>query len=420
MGKLKIIADFNFLEHPEEVGTLYIDNLKAKESYSFEFAKSRLAKHSDIQLSADIDNFPGRQYPRHDGIFACFTDCMPDRWGRTLLREQFRHENLGATHNPNTSDYLIGVCDKTRMGAFRFLDEQGHYVGMTDGKNAVPPVTDIQELMELSSKVEQNGIKRIPTEDRILRRLVRPGSSAGGARPKAVVGDSGNLFIAKFPSVKDDCDVARLEHFAHLMACECGIEVAETKLIKFGNYSTLLSKRFDRKGDIRIHMASSMTLAGLADGCGAETGNGYLDIVDAICRYSSDSENDLKELYRRVTFNICIGNVDDHFRNHAFLLTPKGWKLSPVYDVNPTSSRLHALLIDRYTNEGSLDILYDAHEDYCLSDNDANIIIKDVLRNMKYWESTARNLNLDLQDMAALKTRIDEGMDYRFSGGLHR
>ena len=185
-------------------------------------------------------------------------------------------------------------------------------------------------------------------------------------------------------------------------------------------YSTLLSKRFDRKGDIRIHMASSMTLAGLADGCGAETGNGYLDIVDAICRYSSDSENDLKELYRRVTFNICIGNVDDHFRNHAFLLTPKGWKLSPVYDVNPTSSRLHALLIDRYTNEGSLDILYDAHEDYCLSDNDANIIIKDVLRNMKYWESTARNLNLDLQDMAALKTRIDEGMDYRFSGGLHR
>ena len=181
----------------------------------------------------------------------------------------------------------------------------------------------------------------------------------------------GQLYIAKFPSINDNINVSRWEHFAHLMAKECGINVAETKVIKAGNgQDILLSKRFDRNDQgQRVHMASSLTLLGLTDGDGERTRKGYLDIVDFIISGGGNHvEENLQELYRRVAFNICIGNTDDHFRNHAFLLNKDGWALSPAYDMNPTNSMYQALLVDDHSNESSLDRLYKAHELYMLDE----------------------------------------------------
>lgn len=245
----------------------------------------------------------------------------------------------------------------------------------------------------------------------------------GGARPKACVKEGEDLYVAKFPSVGDEINISRWEYFAHSMAKECGIDAAECKVVSSkDSRDVLLSKRFDRtENGKRIHMASSLTLLGLNDGDGESTGKGYLDIVDFIgANGSVDMEKELEELYRRVAFNICIGNTDDHFRNHAFLLKKDGWHLSPAYDMNPTNKYYHSLLIDGYTNESSLDVLYDAHESYMLDETTARGIIKDVTRNMKYWESMALRCGLSRSDLKVFQERIEEGMKWKCGSTLHR
>ena len=233
----------------------------------------------------------------------------------------------------------------------------------------------------------------------------------------------GQLYLAKFPSINDDINVSQWEHFAHLMAKECGITVAETQVIKAGTgQDILLSKRFDRTEDNkRIHMASSLTVLGLADGDGQRNGKGYLDIVDFIISGGGNHiEANLEELYRRVAFNICIGNTDDHFRNHAFLLGKDGWELSPAYDMNPTNSMFQALLIDANTNESSLNHLYNAHELYMLDETTARGIIMDVTRNMKYWESMAEDIGLPRREITYFTDRFEQGMEFQYGAGLRR
>lgn len=232
-----------------------------------------------------------------------------------------------------------------------------------------------------------------------------------------------DLYVAKFPSVGDEINISRWEYFAHSMAKDCGINAAECRVVSSkDSRDVLLSKRFDRtENGKRIHMASSLTLLGLNDGDGESTGKGYLDIVDFIVANGSvDMEKELEELYRRVAFNICIGNTDDHFRNHAFLLKKDGWHLSPAYDMNPTNKYYHSLLIDGYTNESSLDVLYDAHESYMLDETTARGIIKDVTRNMKYWESMALRCGLSRSDLKVFQERIEEGMKWKCGSTLHR
>lgn len=214
----------------------------------------------------------------------------------------------------------------------------------------------------------------------------------GGARPKASVADTGKtLYVAKFPSCKDDYDAGLWEHFSHLLAAKAGINAAKTKVIATGEkYHTLLSERFDRTEDgKRIHFASAMTLLGLNDGDNATTGHGYLDIVDFIIQNCTDVERNLQELYRRVAFNICIGNSDDHFRNHGFLLTAKGWTLSPAYDMNPTLNEYQSLLISSTSNKADLGILLDACGDYMLNRKTAEQIISEVTEAVKRWREIA-------------------------------
>ncbi len=407
MRTLLIYADFDWLEKPILVGELGYESLRGSDSYSFKYDNSWLRQYGSLFLSADINNYPGWQYtqPERD-IFGCFNDALPDRWGRLLLnrREQIiAAEEKRPVHKLSSFDYLIGIEDISRMGGFRFKASQdGEFINCENSLR-IPPLTDIHTLVSASMEIEKSEeLNRLP-EKKWLQQLVHPGTSLGGARPKAVVvNDEGRLCVAKFPSRNDDYDVGLWEHHSHLLAKEAGVIAAETSVVDTGRkYHTFLSKRFDRTTDgRRKHFASAMTLLGLTDGCDAKTGNGYLDIVDFILQNCCDVENNLRQLYRRVAFNIAIGNSDDHFRNHGFLLTPKGWTLSPAYDMNPTLNEYQALMINSSTNQADLNILLDSSKEYMIGRKEAEAIIDEVKTVVSQWKPVANRLGISNREMA--------------------
>lgn len=406
MRKLYVYADFDWLKEIEFVGELGYESLRGSDSYCFTYDKEWLKRHADLILSDDLNNYPGQQHtlPGKD-IFGCFSDALPDRWGRTLLlrREQIMASEEGRpVRRLSSFDFLTGIDDASRMGGFRFKEEpSGEFINVRESLK-IPPLTDIRELAAASKEFEKSEEANILPDRKWLKQLVQPGSSLGGARPKASVTDAAKaLYVVKFPSRKDDYDVGLWEHLVHLLAAEAGICTALTKLISTGEgHHTLLSRRFDRTQEgRRIHFASAMTLLGLTDGDDAATGYGYLDIVDFILRGCTDVDANLRELYRRVAYSICIGNSDDHFRNHGFLLTPKGWTLSPAYDMNPTLNDHQSLLISTSSNKSDLGILLDACEDYMLDAHEARRIITEVVNVTRGWRRLAVRLGASKRDM---------------------
>lgn len=406
MKTLFIYADFNWLDNPLLVGELGYESLRGSDSYSFRYDNDWLRQYGSLFLSADINNYPGQQYtqPGKD-IFGCFSDALPDRWGRLLLnrREQIlANEEKRAVRKLSSFDYLMGIDDFSRMGGFRFKENpNGEFINC-DSHLRIPPLTDIRALVAASMEIEKSEeLNQLP-EKKWLLQLVHPGTSLGGARPKAgVMNGDGQLCVAKFPSRNDDYDVALWEHHSHLLAKEAGVIAAQTSVIETGEqYHALLSKRFDRTEDgRRKHFASAMTLLGLTDGSDAKTGNGYLDIVDFILQSCCDVEDNLRQLYRRVAFNIAIGNSDDHFRNHGFLLTPRGWTLSPAYDMNPTLNDYQALLINSTTNQANLQVLLDSSEEYMIGKEEAQRIIDEVKAGVKQWKPIATRLGIAKREM---------------------
>lgn len=424
MEKLDVIASFDWMDKEEKVGSLGYEYLRGSDVFSFEFDKTWLKRYPKIDFGCDLRPYTGVQYSQGNHIFGCFSDTLPDRWGRRLIDLRASLETEGkASHTLSDWDYLKGVEDEMRMGGFRFQDPiDGSFISSTPSYS-VPPAIHIDELLQAAKEIEKSEYKHLEPEKKWVQQLFQPGSSMGGARPKACEQSGGQLYLAKFPSINDDINVSQWEHFAHLMAKECGITVAETQVIKAGTgQDILLSKRFDRTEDNkRIHMASSLTVLGLTDGDGQRNGKGYLDIVDFIISGGGNHiEANLEELYKRVAFNICIGNTDDHFRNHAFLLGKDGWELSPAYDMNPTNSMFQALLIDANTNESSLNHLYNAHELYMLDETTARGIIMDVTRNMKYWESMAEDIGLPQREITYFTDRFEQGMEFQYGAGLRR
>lgn len=415
MKRLYVFADFDWLKEPRLIGELSYESLRGSDSYGFCYSDDWLRDYGNLFLSDDLNNYPGQQYtaPGKD-IFGCFSDALPDRWGRTLInrREQIlAKEEKRPVRRLSSFDYLVGIEDYSRMGGLRFKDSlDGEYINASEVLR-IPPITDIRELIAASSEIEKSEEENHLPERRWIEQLVQPGSSLGGARPKASVIDENKiLHIAKFPSRKDDYDTGLWEHFSHLLAKKAGIHAAETKVI-FTNdkYHTLLSRRFDRKEDgKRIHFASAMTLLGLNDGDNANTGHGYLDIVDFILQNCTNVEDNLQELYRRVAFNICIGNTDDHFRNHGFLLTAKGWTLSPAYDMNPTLNEFQSLLVSSTSNKAKLSILLDTCEDYMLNRKIAEKIISEVIEVVKGWREMATRLSISKREMDIFAGVLDE------------
>lgn len=415
MKKLYVYADFDWLKEVELIGELGYESLRGSDSYCFTFSDEWLKKHGDLFLSEDLNNYPGQQYtqPEKD-IFGCFSDALPDRWGRTLL---LRREQLAAIEEKrpvrrlSSFDFLAGIDDFSRMGAFRFKENPEEEFINVSGSLKIPPLTNIRELIAASAEIEKSEEDNVLPNRKWIVQLVQPGSSLGGARPKASVIDSDKtLYMAKFPSRKDNYDAGLWEHFSHLLAIKASVNAAKTKIIATGEkYHTLLSKRFDRTKDgKRIHFASAMTLLGLNDGDNATTGHGYLDIVDFIIQNCTDVEWNLQELYRRVAFNICIGNSDDHFRNHGFLLTAKGWMLSPAYDMNPTLNEYQSLLISSTSNKADLNILLDAYEDYMLNRKTAEKIISEVIEAVKGWRELVVRLGISKREMDVFAGILDE------------
>lgn len=413
MERLLVFADFDWLDKPELVGELCYKKLRGSDSYAFQYDEHWLKGHAEVKLSEDINNYPGMQYtqPGQD-VFGCFSDALPDRWGRTMLkrREQIlASEEKRAVRSLSSFDYLMGIDDFSRMGGFRFKKElEGEFINVSASLK-IPPLTELKDLLHASREIEKSEEANVLPEKKWIAQLIQPGSSLGGARPKAsVLDEKGNLCIAKFPSRKDDYDAGLWEHFSHLLAQKAGIEVAQTKVLGgLGKYHTFLSRRFDRKDEAkRVHFASSMSLLGLKDGDNAQGGYGYLDMVDFILQGCCDVEQNLQELYRRVAFNMCIGNSDDHFRNHGFLLTQKGWTLSPAYDMNPTLNEYQSLLVNESSNKADISVLLDSCESYLIKKEIAANIIQEVQTAVSGWESLAVQLQIPVREMTLFKDRF--------------
>lgn len=394
------------------LGKLNVGLIKGSESYSFEYDKEWLSKNKlQFNLDPELLSFPGRQFPTGKNIFGIFADASPDRWGRVLMNKKERLLAERENRKPaklHDSDYLLGVYDETRMGGIRFkLEVDGPYLS-DDKETAAPPWASLRSLEEASRNFEkdENGVT-----DKWLNQLIRPGSSLGGARPKATVMDpKGQLWIAKFPSKNDDSDTGAWEKVVHDLAGMCGLNVPEAKVEKFSKLgSTFLIKRFDRDGEKRIHFASAMTLLGKMDGASAADGTSYLDIAGFIKAYGANPKADLIELWKRILFNMAVTNTDDHLRNHAFVFTTKGWILSPLYDVNPVpyGDEL-SLLVNDEDNRISIDLAVQTAPHFGISEKDAWNYVNDILTTIRdNWEKLAKEYGLSRGQIEDMRPAFD-------------
>lgn len=324
-------------KEPSLMGYLYADHSRGKESCSFEYRSEWLTDHPGLfSLDPDLQLFSGRQFtPMDKTMFGLFSDSCPDRWGRLLMkrREAILARQEGRKPRELTeSDFLLGVHDEARMGALRFsLQENGPFLSCESDMTA-PPWATLRELEAASLAFERD---ENTFNDRWLKMLLAPGSSLGGARPKATIqAPDHSLWIAKFPSRHDEHDSGAWEKVVHELARECKLNVPESKLERFSEAgSTFLVKRFDRNGPQRIHFSSALALLGKRDGDSSDSS--YLELAAFLTAFGASPRSDLKELWRRIVFSMAVSNTDDHLRNHGFLLTPGGWRLSPLFDVNP-------------------------------------------------------------------------------------
>lgn len=402
-----VYDDFS-TELPVLMGSLYVNVIKGGESYSFEYDKDWLRKTGlTLTLDPELIPYSGRQYPTGKNIFGLFADASPDRWGRVLMnkRERILAEKEGRKPSKlYDSDYLLGVYDETRMGGIRFkANQEGPFLS-DDKETAAPPWATLRTLEEASRNFEND---ETGLTEKWLNQLIKPGSSLGGARPKATVVDTKDqLWIAKFPSKNDENDTGAWEMVAHDLAALCGLNVPEAKLEKFSPLgSTFLIKRFDRMGSKRVHFASAMTLLGKTDGASAADGSSYLDIAAFIKSYGAQPKKDLGELWKRIVFNMAVTNTDDHLRNHAFILTDKGWILSPLYDVNPVpyGDEL-SLNVDEEDNSISIDLAVQTAVRFGISKSDAEVQAEEILKIVRdNWEKTAARYGLTRRQIEEMR-----------------
>lgn len=406
--KIIYVYDDFSTDVPLLMGCLYVSVIKGGESYSFEYDRNWL-KTTGLSLSLDPELMPyaGRQYPSDKNIFGLFADASPDRWGRVLMNKRERILADKEGRKPNKlydSDYLLGVYDETRMGGIRFkLDPNGPFLS-DDQETAAPPWATLRTLEEASRHFEsdESGLA-----EKWLNQLIKPGSSLGGARPKATVIDTKDqLWIAKFPSKNDENDIGAWEMVAHDLAALCGLNVPEAKLEKFSSLgSTFLVKRFDRIRDRRIHFASAMTLLGKTDGASAVDGISYLDIAGIIRSCGAQPKKDLVELWKRIVFNMAITNTDDHLRNHAFILESGGWVLSPLYDVNPVpyGGEL-SLNVDEEDNSINIRLAIQTAARFGIAETEAQNYAEEILEIVRdNWSKIAANYGLTRRQIEEMR-----------------
>ena len=325
----------------EPLGKVRVENVRGKEVFSFTYNEGWLKNRSLPRIDPDIMPFPGEQFPLGKEVFGFLGDIAPDRWGRRLIRRKEAQlaRREGRPERPLlASDFIVGAYDLTRTGAVRVMLD-GKFVS-SDSSKPAPPWTTIRTLEECARKIDADEDGQ---DERWIEMLLAPGSSLGGARPKANVTDErGALWIAKFPSASDEWDVGAWEFFVSRLAKGAGLGMSDSRLERLSNAgSTFFSRRFDRDGGRRIHYASAMAMSGAADG---EEGHSYLDVAEFLVREGARPDEDLSELWARIVFSRLVGNSDDHLRNHGFVMTGGGWRLSPMFDVNPNPDAAFAAL----------------------------------------------------------------------------
>lgn len=366
-------------------------------SVRFSYSKEWLRHAHSFPLDPELDIAPGEFFPGNSN-FGVFMDSCPDRWGQTLMQ---RREVMDARYEGRTPrtlgpwEFLLGVQDCTRIGALRFTLAGDDQTFLANEALSAPPVTKISELQAIAYELTRKKSDDMDQLREWLKVLVAPGSSLGGARPKAnLVDENGDLWIAKFPSSDDDYDVAVWEKLVHDMSGQCGISVPVSRLMKIGDgYHTFMVKRFDRSSAGRIFFSSAMTMLNHIDSDDAS----YVEMAEFIATYGAPESIalDLEELFTRIVFNVAVANRDDHLRNHGFIRTPLGWHLAPAFDMNPSFKKTeHTLALDYYVRTPSLDAVLGTAEYYRLNNTHAQEICNRVLGVVSGWKARGRKLGL--------------------------
>lgn len=402
MAKGKSEQIWVWLDDPAFGPLQHIGTLSRGDRGSVRFAyEPAWLKHAHVfPLDPELDLSAGEFFPGASN-FGVFMDSCPDRWGQLLMK---RREAVEAREEGRTQkalgpwEFLLGVQDCTRMGALRF-SRPGERIFFADEALSAPPVARIAELQAVALALTRKKQDDLGKIKEWLKVLVAPGSSLGGARPKAnLVDEDGALWIAKFPSADDDYDVAVWEKLLQELAKRCGVTVPESRLLQIGNgYHTFLVKRFDRNGGTRRFFASAMTLLGHVDSEDAS----YLELAEFIATYGNVDYivRDLEELFIRVVFNVATANRDDHLRNHGFIRSPAGWRLAPAFDMNPSFRKdEHVLSLDLYNRQPDLEVVLSTAEYYRLESDRARKIVTDVCAVVGEWKKYAGKLGLSARE----------------------
>lgn len=400
MSDKKILVYISLSNENYFVGTLWSHFNRGRETSDFEYSKDWLKKPKAFSLEPALFLGAGKQVnPRQTPLFGSFGDSAPDTWGRILMRRYEAQIAKDENRNPRTLneiDYLLYVNDYARQGALRFRTEDNNDFLFPGNLKSIPPLVNLTKLLAATEKV-------VDFEERNsdLQLLLAPGSSLGGARPKAsVIDKDGNLCIAKFPKKDDYTNNVLWEAVALTLAKNCGLNVQEWSLHKAGKKNVIVLKRFDRNGNTRIPFLSAMSMLNAIDN-DSQT-HSYLDIADAIRQNGAVPKEDLKELWKRIVFSILISNTDDHLRNHGFLyVNETGWKLSPLYDVNPSCDNKNVLstYITETDNSQSLDLALEVCEYFEISIEDAKTIISDMKNKIKNWKTVAKQFGLSKSEI---------------------
>jgi serine/threonine-protein kinase HipA len=403
-----VYAHWKGMPEPKMVGVLSAHLAKGKKAFSFEYDKQWIKSEQQLLLDPDIQFYSGAQYPNNKENFGIFLDSMPDTWGRTLMKrrvaQQAKQNNTKAPVLYEI-DYLLGVYDQSRMGALRFKTHPDGPFLDNNNHTPTPPWSSIQELQHAVYSFEHDQDNQ--EIEKWLTVLMAPGSSLGGARPKANILDKNNeLWIAKFPSKNDTVDKAAWEYLAYKLAVNAGIKMAPCQIEKIsGRYHTFFTKRFDRDNGERIHFASAMTMTANNEDTIRDNPASYLDIAEFIQNYGVNIEENLHQLWRRIVFNIAISNTDDHLRNHGFILTDKGWILSPAYDINPSIDKDGlALNIDTDNNALDFELAKSVGDFFRLDKNQMNTILKEVFNSVNQWKDIANNIGISRAEQEMMKS----------------
>ena len=403
-----VYADWLEISGPKLIGILAAHQGKGRKTFSFSYDEKWLETEKPFLFDPDITWNKGQQFPIGKSNFGIFNDAMPDTWGRTLMKRreaQIAKEENRVAKNLHDIDFLLGVNDESRMGGLRFkLQEKEPFLN-SDQARPIPPWSSIRELQHGISLIESD--KDNKEVRKWLSILLAPGSSLGGARPKAnIMDEKGNLWIAKFPSKEDTIDKAAWEFLAYKLAIKAGIEMAECKIEKIsGKYFTFFTKRFDRLKQKRVHFASAMTMTGNNEDTIKDNPPSYLDIAEFIQFNESNNTKELHQLWRRIVFNIAISNTDDHLRNHGFILNKIGWQLSPAYDINPSIDKDGlSLNVDSDNNALDFDLAKSVGEYFQLQEKQMDDILKEIKGAVKKWKKEATKIGISKAEISLMST----------------